>query len=134
MATFNNPELVETISITIGFYLFLFLLVTIIRIYNFKEDIYRKLNLYVNIVTSIILMGTMIFIGSQYCEALETRKLQRKDIELKNTPYLDFVGTYYYFNRSALRLGGSLRCFGTTPAHEVLIRPRMSDPANPAVV
>ena len=61
----------------------------------------------------------MIFIGMQYSESVKTRKLQRKDIELKNTPYLSFVKTHYYFYKDVLRLGETLKCFGTTPAQEV---------------
>ena len=118
MATFNNPEYVEASFLLIGVYLFFFLLYVMS---NSELDLYKKLKLCVNIVTSIILIGTMIFIGSQYSEALKARKLQRKDIELKNTPYLDFVGSYYYFNteKNALRLGARLVCVGTTPAHDV---------------
>ena len=41
MFAFNNPEF-ELIFVTIGFYLFLILLVAFILMYNSKENNYRK--------------------------------------------------------------------------------------------
>lgn len=81
---------------------------------------YRKWEFVVNIVVSVALIGTLIFVIWQTLATRKSTKLLEYNIEIQNQPFMNFENcTYYYDNdSSSIKLVSELKAYGDTPAHE----------------
>lgn len=71
----------------------------------------------IQILSLIVLLFTMMYIGRQAEETARSTNLMKFNIEVQNQPYIELTD-FRYIHLGGLKISGQAKCYGTTPAHD----------------
>lgn len=78
----------------------------------------EKTQIITNVIIAFILSFTGIVIAKQAMETNRAVNYQKYNIEIQNQPYIDLSEFRYRYGKGAFHIEGTLRCYGTTAAHD----------------